>query len=48
MRVVGGTPQEHVMAIVLRYDKNVSGSLCAKELRSAAQTEMKLLCTEAQ
>ena len=48
MRVVGGTPQEHVMAIVLRYDKNVSGSLCAKELRSAAETEMKLLCTESQ
>ena len=48
MRVLGGTPQEHVMAIILRFDKDVTGSLCAREVRSAAVSEMKLQCTQEQ
>ena len=48
MRVVGGTPQEHVMAVILRYDKNITGSLDVNELRFAAVAEMKLQCSQAQ
>ena len=48
MRVVGGTPQEHVMAIITKFDKDITGSLNASEVRSSAMADMKLQCTQEQ